>query len=112
MDEPILTMNDYQDMALSTWSRTPSAPDADLAYLTLGLVGETGEVAEHIKKHLRHGKLLDRDALRKELGDAQWYIAVLSHELGFKLEDVGAENILKLKARYPQGFAKRWSDGA
>lgn len=112
MSDELLTMNDYQGFALSTWSPTPGAPDADLAYLTLGLVGETGEVAEHIKKHLRHGKPLDRAELKKELGDAQWYIAVLSHELGFKLEDVAADNILKLRARYPQGFAKRWSDGA
>lgn len=112
MSDELLTMNDYQELALSTWSRTPGDEDAVLAFLALGLDAWAYKVAEHVKEHLRHGKPLDRDALKKELGDTQWYIAVLSHELGFKLEDVGAENILKLKARYPQGFAKRWSDGA
>ena len=55
MTDELLTMDEYQDMALATWARTPGDGDSDLAYLTLGMVGETGEVAEHIKKHLRHG---------------------------------------------------------
>ena len=111
MTDELLTMDEYQDMALATWARTPGDGDSDLAYLTLGMVGETGEVAEHIKKHLRHGKPLDYAELKKELGDALWYIAVMSYELGFRLEDVAADNIVKLKKRYPEGFVKRWSDG-
>lgn len=111
MTDELLTMNEYQDMALATWARTPNDPDSDLAYLTLGMVGETGEVAEHVKKHLRHGKPLDYDELKKELGDALWYISVMAYELGFRLEDVAADNIVKLNDRYPGGFVKRWSDG-
>lgn len=111
MTDELLTMDEYQDMALATWARTPGDPDSDLAYLTLGMVGETGEVAEHVKKHLRHGKPLDYAELNKELGDALWYLAVMAYELGFRLEDVAADNIVKLKARYPDGFVKRWSDG-
>ena len=110
-DESLMTMDDYQDMALQTWARTPGDPDSDLAYLVLGLNGECGEVAEHVKKRLRHGKALDRNELKKELGDALWYLSVLSYELGFRLEDVAADNIVKLKARYPGGFVKRWSEG-
>lgn len=111
MTDELLTMDEYQDMALATWARTPGDGDSDLAYLTLGMVGETGEVAEHIKKHLRHGKPLDYAELKKELGDALWYLAVMAYELGFRLEDIAADNIVKLKNRYPGGFVKRWSDG-
>ena len=68
-------------------------------------------MAEHVKKRLRHGKTLDRNELKKELGDALWYMAVLSYEIGYRLEDVAADNIVKLKARYPGGFVKRWSEG-
>ncbi len=110
-DETLLTMNEYQDLAMRTWERTPGDPDSDLAYLTLGMVGETGEVAEHVKKRLRHGKELDLDAIKKELGDALWYISVMAYELGFRLEDVAADNIVKLKKRYPEGFVQRWNDG-
>ena len=52
MTDELLTMDEYQDMALATWARTPGDGDSDLAYLTLGMVGETGEVAEHIKKRM------------------------------------------------------------
>lgn len=106
-EETLLTMNEYQDFALRTWQRH-SDESANLGYLTLGLNGEAGEVAEHVKKRLRHGKDLDRDALKKELGDMLWYLAVMAYELGFRLEDVAADNIVKLRARYPAGFVQRW----
>lgn len=103
-----LTLDDYQALALTTWKRTPGDQVDDLAYLALGLNGEAGEVAEHIKKRLRHGKEIDRDAIKKELGDLLWYTAVMADELGFSLEDVAADNIAKLRARYPGGFVQRW----
>jgi len=103
-----LTLDHYQDLALTTWKRTPGDQVDDLAYLALGLNGEAGEVAEHIKKRLRHGKEIDRDAIKHELGDLLWYAAVMAHELGFSLEDVAADNIAKLRARYPGGFVQRW----
>lgn len=108
MTDELMTLDEYQDFALATWKRTPGDEIDDLAYLALGLNGEAGEVAEHIKKRLRHGKELDRDALKKELGDMLWYTAVMAHELGFRLEDVAADNIVKLRARYPSGFVQRW----
>lgn len=41
----------------------------------LGLIGETGEVCDIIKKAEWHGKDLDRDHLIEELGDVAWYAA-------------------------------------
>src|SRR3546814_1625140 len=43
-------------------------PERELAYLGLGLTGEAGEVAEHIKKRLRDGNW-DADAVADELGE-------------------------------------------
>jgi len=59
-------------------------------YLGLGLIGETGEVAEHVKKCLRddEGRLTDerREKLIKELGDVLWYAAVTAHHDGEVLD--------------------------
>lgn len=43
----------------------------------LGLVGETGEVVDLIKKHIGHSHPLDRAKLVKELGDVEWYMEAI-----------------------------------
>ena len=70
----------------------------------LGLSGESGEVADHIKKHIFQGHELDREFLAKELGDICWYIAVAAQASGYPLEDVMRGNVEKLRKRYPNGF--------
>jgi NTP pyrophosphatase (non-canonical NTP hydrolase) len=81
-------------------------------YLALGLTGEAGEVAEIIKKNERHGKSINREHLREELGDVLWYLTVLAEMNGLTLAEIAVENINKLKARYPQGFVKRGNQNA
>jgi hypothetical protein len=48
-----------------------------LTYVALGMIGETGEVAEHIKKMMRDDDFFltedRREKLVKELGDVMWY---------------------------------------
>jgi NTP pyrophosphatase (non-canonical NTP hydrolase) len=97
----------YQQECLRTANSNPDATSERdrLANWALGLAGEAGEVADEIKKHLFHGKPLDREALLKECGDCAWYLAVLSHELGFSLPEVFASNIRKLRTRFPLGFS-------
>ena len=70
----------------------------------LGLCGEAGEFAEHVKKHMFMGKPLDSAHLAKELGDVLWYVALACEVLGISLQDVCDANIAKLSARYPNGF--------
>lgn len=43
----------------------------------LGLAGETGELLNEYKKHLRDGEahVLFKDRVAEELGDLLWYIA-------------------------------------
>jgi len=96
--------NEYQRLALRT-----EAPDRErrerLLNAALGLCGEAGEFGDTLKKHVYHAHLLDEAALRKELGDVLWYAALACDALGVQLGDVMAENIEKLRRRYPEGFS-------
>ena len=89
--------------------KTAIYPDKDknFIYPTLGLVGESGEVAEKIKKILRDKNgIFDYEsklALKKELGDVLWYLSNLCDELDFSLCDVAKENLLKLNSRLSRG---------
>ena len=81
--------------------------DKNFIYPTLGLVGESGEVAEKIKKVLRdkNGNFDDESklSLKKELGDVLWYLSNLCDELDFSLNDVAEENLEKLNLRLSKG---------
>jgi len=70
----------------------------------LGLAGESGEVADLVKKALFYGKSLDREALILELGDVRWYLEVLAASLDLTMEEIEAANVAKLQKRYPTGF--------
>ena len=95
-----LTPNKYQELAM----RTANPECRNLSNVGLGLTGEAGECADIIKKHLHHGHPLDKDKLKKELGDVAWYLALACEVNGFTLEEVLRENIDKLQKRYPDGF--------
>ena len=87
---------------------------SNYVYPTLGLVGESGEVAEKVKKVIRDKNgIFDQEtliAIKKELGDVLWYISNLSSELNFSLEDIAEENLNKLKKRSMEGKIKGAGD--
>ena len=114
-----MNFNEYQKLALKTDSYENSGKNikvTELAFLNkvLGLVGESGEVAEKIKKILRNqdGEMSAEDTkeLIKELGDVLWYIAVLASYLGFGLDTVAKNNIDKLQDRASRGVIKSQGD--
>lgn len=98
-----MTLNEYQVQARRT-ANTVLPVEARMTNWALGLCGEVGELADHIKKHVFHGHDLDMGAVVKELGDVLWYVSQLAAELGISLEEVARRNIEKLAARYPEGF--------
>lgn len=72
----------------------------------LGIAGEAGEYCELIKKSEFHGKMLDKEDAKKELGDVLYYVAMAATNLNIDLESVAEENVRKLRARYPDGFVE------
>ena len=100
-----MTLHEYQELAM----RTHVAGPTNLPAYTLGLAGESGEVADLVKKFLGHGHGLDLTKVSKELGDVLWYVAGLANVLGLSLSDIAEQNIAKLQARYPEGFTEEAS---
>ena len=98
-----MTVNEYQKLALTTLNPELSRKDV-LVNGVMGLCGEAGEAIDLVKKHLHQGHELDRDGLKKELGDIAWYLAETAWALDLSLEEVLQANLDKLKARYPEGF--------
>ena len=77
---------------------------------TLGLVGESGEVAEKIKKLFRDkNKFSDEDVL-KELGDVLFYVVALSNIFGGNLKKTMEMNMAKLDDREQRGKLKGSGD--
>lgn len=98
-----LTANAYQKQAMATLNPALGKKDI-LINGVMGLCGEAGEAIDLVKKHLHQGHELDREALKKELGDIAWYLAETAYALDLTLEDIFRGNIDKLKRRYPEGF--------
>ena len=84
-------------------------PDINVPLLLCGAIGlgsETGEFQEIVKKIVFQGKPLNEEThfhMKRELGDIMWYWVNACRALGFDPNDVVAENVNKLKARYPGG---------
>jgi len=100
----LMTFTDYQ----ITSSATAVYPAVNpIIYCALGLFGETGEVAEKIKKVLRDNNgEFDADtvaAIKLELGDVLWYLAQLATELGLSLDAIAKANIQKTQDRQKRG---------
>ena len=99
-----MNLNEYQERA-NGFANHDMDQDQALAVWALGLTGEAGETADHIKKYLGHGHDLDIDAVEKELGDVLWYIATLAKQLDLSLESIANRNIAKLTTRYGEKFS-------
>lgn len=99
---------DYQYLASRTLVPSidpPLSKNETMALWNLtGLTGESGEVAEMLKKVIFHRHELDKEKLTKELGDVLWYLSMLALQYDIPLTTIMEKNIEKLRARYPEGF--------
>lgn len=87
-----------EDIALNAEINT-----ARLATASIGISGEVGEFNEHVKKLFFHGKDLNVEAMKSELGDIMWYWINACTALNLDPNEVISNNVNKLKARHPNG---------
>jgi hypothetical protein len=76
----ITTFGEYQRLALRTARLGEHSREQHLRNAALGLFGESGEIADAIKKAEFQGHVLDVEHLKKEAGDVLWYVALLAHQ--------------------------------
>lgn len=122
-----MELNKYQEQAMTTCM--PSSEN--FSYMFLNLVGEVGEFASKVAKHIRKGhySIMDSniangsniddltepevalDELKKEAGDILWQLSGLCTIMGWSLEDVAQMNLDKLAARKAVGTIDGNGDG-
>ena len=100
-----ITAADYQARACET-AIFPKHRATE--YLTLGLTGEAGEIANKVKKFIRDGATKDEYLAKRieigyEIGDVLWYCAVLAEELEMNLGHIMEKNLEKLADRHKRG---------
>ncbi|MCA9423661.1 MAG: nucleoside triphosphate pyrophosphohydrolase family protein [Candidatus Omnitrophica bacterium] len=95
-----MNFDEYQNRAKS-FAMYPD--EVELAYLTLGLSGEAGEIANKVKKVFRDGREISREDMKSELGDVLWYVANLAKAYDLPLSEIAESNIDKLQSRADRG---------
>lgn len=104
-----MNLKEYGQQAMTTMTSGHAFGDItpQLAAQVLGLVGESGEVAEKLKKIIRdkEGVLSrqDRQEFVKELGDILWYVNAVACLLGSNIEEVAEKNLEKVLSRKARG---------
>ena len=101
MEDPCSTET-YQQLAARTINKDLSDFEK-IDHALKGMIGEIGEI-NSIYQKVYQGHSLDKEHLKKELGDLLWFIAEYCTANGWKMEDIMDMNIQKLKERYPNGF--------
>ena len=121
MEKQPMTLNEYQERAMSTCM--PSCEN--MAYMLLNLVAEVGELAGKVAKATRRGNVVFRDNLLTpahlweeddmiafqdmvkemafEAGDVLWQLSGVVKRLGYTLEEVAQMNLDKLASRKERG---------
>lgn len=127
MEKKELTLNEYQEKAMTTCMNSSKNP----LYMLLMTGEEVGELQGKFSKAIRKGWIsfddnqikvhfekceLDEfkewlDLVKKELGDCLWGLAGLCKVMSWSLEDVAQMNLDKLAARKAVGTIDGNGDG-
>lgn len=109
-----MDFDEYQKIANTTATFDGNQEVHKLMFITLGVVGESGEIAEKIKKIVRNNdgavSTEDRESLKNEIGDVLWYLSQLSRVLGFKFSEAAAANLSKIQDRKARDVIKSTGD--
>jgi NTP pyrophosphatase (non-canonical NTP hydrolase) len=98
-----MTIGEYE-LEVMRVAHEPKEFSEDINFVALGLTGESGEVADIVKKWIYSKHPLDREHLKLEMGDILYYLVYGCLVLGITLEDLMELNTQKLRERYPNGF--------
>lgn len=104
--EELMELNEYQKLAQDTAVYPKSAATDGLVYAVLALCGETGELANKLKKSLRSQTPPDVMVLADELGDCLWYCGAVAERLGLSLQTIAEMNLEKLAERRAKNAIK------
>jgi len=108
-----VTFDDYQKKALTTVI-TQTDKFKNTLHWVLGISGESGEVAEKVKKIIRDKQGVinedDKEELAKEIGDVLWYLAVFANDLGYSFDEIAEKNLNKLQSRKNRGVLRGEGD--
>lgn len=80
-------------------------PTADMIHSAMGIFTEAAEFLSAVYTSCFENGSFDTTNAIEELGDLEWYMAVMRKRLAVSQEQVQRINIAKLKARYPEKFA-------
>jgi len=82
-----------------------------LLHAAMGMVTEAAELIDNIKKHVVYGKPLDWVNAAEEIGDSGWYHCLGAQAVGevlpgVHLDTIYANNVDKLRQRFPDKFSE------
>lgn len=101
-----MTFDEYQIQAITT-NLAKEDKFQELIQQVLGLADEAGEVQAIFKKWIRDQDAdfskLDKEMIKKEMGDVLWYIAVIADDLDISLDELAESNLAKLASRKQRG---------
>lgn len=103
-----MDINEFQRRSIRTLNNDLTWEE-QVSNMIMGLAGESGEIADHIKKVFYQGHELNRKHLAEEIGDLMFYIVNLSTLYDLSMENILDYNIEKLKKRYKNGFTSEES---
>lgn len=93
-----------EDAGIATADKEEIKVDPRLFHGIIGKFTEVGEMLEAMEEHISTGAPLDVVNLREELGDDNWYNAIICDATGIRMEDALSLVIDKLRARYGEKF--------
>jgi NTP pyrophosphatase (non-canonical NTP hydrolase) len=100
MTKEITTLDQYAEFVES---KILTSGDVRLIENVLGLVGESGEVAEKLKKMIRDKEEMKVEDMMKELGDCLFYLQAICNFIQVGLGSVIQMNVDKLNDRAKRG---------
>lgn len=97
-----MSLDEYEHLAARTISEN-LLPFEIESHALHGITSEVGEIHGLFQK-VYQGHQINKEHLKKELGDLLWFIAEYCTACDWSLEHIARMNIEKLMARYPDGF--------